>query len=145
MNTDEAGERHSAGEQTAVLPETASQLVELERLQIALQDAEQRAKNHWEQYLRAVNHFDAQWYRYFRRYRQKVLMMVYEGFAHHYEATVHGALDFLGIPRDGVTIAAPRLERQCRIIRLPHQVPGRAQQPLHRRLGITFRPPSAPR
>src|SRR6202012_6049194 len=58
MNTDEAGERQSAGEQTAVLPETAAQLVELERLQIALQDAEQRAKNHWEQYLRAVADLD---------------------------------------------------------------------------------------
>jgi molecular chaperone GrpE len=41
MNTDEAGgDRQSAGEQTAVLPETASQLVELERLQLALGEAE---------------------------------------------------------------------------------------------------------
>ena len=55
MNTDEAGsDRQSAGEQTAVLPETASQLVELERLQLALGEAEQRAKSNWEQYLRAV-------------------------------------------------------------------------------------------
>ena len=49
MNTDEAGgDRQSAGEQTAVLPETAAQLVELERLQLALGEAEERAKNHWE-------------------------------------------------------------------------------------------------
>ena len=48
----------SAGEQTAVLPETASQLVELERLQLALGEAEERAKNHWEQYLRAVADLD---------------------------------------------------------------------------------------
>jgi len=41
-------------EPTAVLPETAAQLVELERLQQALTQAEERAKNHWEQYLRAV-------------------------------------------------------------------------------------------
>jgi molecular chaperone GrpE len=59
MTTDETGgERQSAGEQTAVLPETASQLVELERLQQALGEAEERAKNHWEQYLRAVADLD---------------------------------------------------------------------------------------
>src|ERR1700740_427328 len=59
MNTDEAGgDRQSAGEQTAVLPETASQLVELERLQQALGEAEERAKSHWEQYLRAVADLD---------------------------------------------------------------------------------------
>jgi molecular chaperone GrpE len=47
-----------ASESTAVLPETAAQLVELERLQQALTDAEERAKNHWEQYLRAVADLD---------------------------------------------------------------------------------------
>lgn len=41
-------------EPTAVLPETAAQLVEMERLQQALAQAEERAKNHWDQYLRAV-------------------------------------------------------------------------------------------
>jgi molecular chaperone GrpE len=55
MNTDEAGQQRSgAGEPTAVLPETAAQLVELERLQLALAEAEERARSHWEQYLRAV-------------------------------------------------------------------------------------------
>jgi molecular chaperone GrpE len=55
MNTDEAGqERSGAGEPTTVLPETAAQLVELERLQQALAEAEERARSHWEQYLRAV-------------------------------------------------------------------------------------------
>jgi molecular chaperone GrpE len=59
MNTDEAGgDRQSAGEQTAVLPETAAQLVELERLQRALRESEERAKSHWEQYLRAVADLD---------------------------------------------------------------------------------------
>jgi molecular chaperone GrpE len=59
MSTDEAGaDRQSAGEQTAVLPETAAQLVELERLQQALAEAEERAKNHWGQYLRAVADLD---------------------------------------------------------------------------------------
>jgi molecular chaperone GrpE len=60
MSTDEAAgaDRHLAGEQTAVLPETASQLVELERLQQALSAAEERAKSHWEQYLRAVADLD---------------------------------------------------------------------------------------
>jgi molecular chaperone GrpE len=45
---------HAGAEPTAVLPETAAQLVEMERLQQALAEAEERAKNHWEQYLRAV-------------------------------------------------------------------------------------------
>jgi molecular chaperone GrpE len=55
MTTEEAGqERQGAGEPTAVLPETAAQLVELERLQQALTEADERARNHWEQYLRAV-------------------------------------------------------------------------------------------
>jgi molecular chaperone GrpE len=44
----------AGGEATAVLPETAAQLVEMERLQQALAQAEERARNHWEQYLRAV-------------------------------------------------------------------------------------------
>jgi molecular chaperone GrpE len=54
MNTDEASERPGTGEATAVLPETAAQLVELERLQRSLAEAEERARNHWDQYLRAV-------------------------------------------------------------------------------------------
>ena len=60
MSADEPGqERHgSAGEPTAVLPETAASLVELERLQQALTEAEERAKNHWDQYLRAVADLD---------------------------------------------------------------------------------------
>jgi molecular chaperone GrpE len=60
MNADEHGqERHGAtGEATAVLPETAAQLVELERLQQALTESEQRAKSHWDQYLRAVADLD---------------------------------------------------------------------------------------
>jgi molecular chaperone GrpE len=57
MNQPDRSELESGGaggEATAVLPETAAQLVELERLQQALVQAEERAKNHWEQYLRAV-------------------------------------------------------------------------------------------
>src|SRR5690349_21606845 len=61
MNARESRDPHresdiggSAAEPTAVLPETAAQLVEMERLQQALAQAEERAKNHWEQYLRAV-------------------------------------------------------------------------------------------
>jgi molecular chaperone GrpE len=44
----------AGGEETTVLPETATQLVEMERLQQALAQAEERAKSHWDQYLRAV-------------------------------------------------------------------------------------------
>lgn len=45
-------------EKTAVLPETAVALVELERLQVELAASEERAKNHWEQYLRALADVD---------------------------------------------------------------------------------------
>jgi len=41
-------------DKTTVLPETAVALVEMERLQQALTASEERAKNHWEQYLRAL-------------------------------------------------------------------------------------------
>lgn len=49
-------EAHTAGsdDKTTVLPETATALVELERLQTELAASEERAKNHWEQYLRAL-------------------------------------------------------------------------------------------
>jgi molecular chaperone GrpE len=49
---------HLAAEPTAVLPETAAQLVDLERLQRALAESEERAKSHWDQYLRAVAELD---------------------------------------------------------------------------------------
>jgi len=41
-------------EETAVLPETAAQLADLEQLQQQLAQAEERARLNWEQYLRAV-------------------------------------------------------------------------------------------
>ncbi len=46
--------RSSDAEPTTVLPETAKELVELERLQQELAQSEERAKSHWDQYLRAV-------------------------------------------------------------------------------------------
>ena len=49
---------NTGAEATAILPETAAQLVELERLQRSLADAEERAKSHWEQYLRALAELD---------------------------------------------------------------------------------------
>jgi molecular chaperone GrpE len=49
---------HPQDEKTEVLPETAVQLVELERLKIELAAADERAKNHWEQYLRALADVD---------------------------------------------------------------------------------------
>jgi molecular chaperone GrpE len=48
----------TGAEPTTVLPETASQLVELERLQQALLEADERAKNHREQYVRAAAELD---------------------------------------------------------------------------------------
>jgi len=58
--TDPNAESHLAGpdEKTTVLPETAVALVEMERLQGELKAAEERAKSHWEQYLRALAEID---------------------------------------------------------------------------------------
>jgi molecular chaperone GrpE len=57
---DPRAEMHGAGpdEKTTVLPETATALVEMERLQGELTAAEERAKNHWDQYLRALADVD---------------------------------------------------------------------------------------
>ncbi len=41
-------------ETTTLMPETASALVEIEELRVKLAAAEERSKNHWDQYLRAV-------------------------------------------------------------------------------------------
>jgi molecular chaperone GrpE len=55
-----AAESHAAGphDKTTVLPETATALVEMERLQAELAASEERAKNHWDQYLRALADVD---------------------------------------------------------------------------------------
>lgn len=58
MSTEENGGRTAPGSQEAGMPESASPLVELERLQQALAEAEERARSHWEQYLRAVAELD---------------------------------------------------------------------------------------
>ena len=42
------------GGTTTLMPETAAGLVELEQLRQQLANAEERAKNHWDQYLRSV-------------------------------------------------------------------------------------------
>jgi molecular chaperone GrpE len=57
---DPLNEHGTAGpeDKTTVLPETAVALVEMERLQQALAASEERAKNHWEQYLRALADVD---------------------------------------------------------------------------------------
>src|SRR5262245_17569421 len=50
-------ESHMAGpeDKTTVLSETAVALVEMERLQLELAASEERAKAHWEPYLRALS------------------------------------------------------------------------------------------
>lgn len=53
MSTEENGGTPETG-----MPESASPLAELERLQQALTEAEERARSHWEQYLRAVAELD---------------------------------------------------------------------------------------
>src|SRR6187431_3558764 len=57
---DPLNEHGTAGpeDKTTVLPETAVALVEMERLQQELLASEERAKNHWEQYLRALADVD---------------------------------------------------------------------------------------
>ena len=58
--TDPNSDPQGAGpeDKTTVLPETAVALVEMERLQNELAATEERAKNHWEQYLRALADVD---------------------------------------------------------------------------------------
>jgi molecular chaperone GrpE len=41
-------------EVTAVMPESAAALVEMEQLRVKLAESDERAKNHWSEYLRAV-------------------------------------------------------------------------------------------
>jgi molecular chaperone GrpE len=53
MSTEENGGTREAG-----MPDSASPLAQLERLQQALTDAEERARSHREQYLRAVAELD---------------------------------------------------------------------------------------
>jgi molecular chaperone GrpE len=48
----------TGAEPTTILPEGASQLAELERLQQALAEAEERARSHREQYVRAAAELD---------------------------------------------------------------------------------------
>jgi molecular chaperone GrpE len=49
---------HGSDEKTEVLPETAVQLVEMERLKSELAASEERAKTHWDQYMRALAEMD---------------------------------------------------------------------------------------
>jgi molecular chaperone GrpE len=58
MPESNSSDTRGADEKTEVLPETAMQLVEMERLKIELAASEERAKNHWEQYLRALADVD---------------------------------------------------------------------------------------
>src|SRR5256885_1261622 len=60
MTANESGRDRQSGaaEPAAVMAETAAQPEELERLQQALAESEERAKSHWEQYLRAVAELD---------------------------------------------------------------------------------------
>ncbi len=51
---DESPVGNFGGETTTLMPETASDLIEFEQLKVRLAEAEERAKSHWEQYLRAV-------------------------------------------------------------------------------------------
>jgi molecular chaperone GrpE len=48
----------TGAEPTTVLPDRSSQVDELERLQQALIEADERAKDHWEQYMRAAAELD---------------------------------------------------------------------------------------
>ncbi|HEY6515215.1 MAG TPA: nucleotide exchange factor GrpE [Steroidobacteraceae bacterium] len=58
MGTEENGGRTRPGAQDTGVPDSASPLAELERLQQALAEAEERARSHREQYLRAVAELD---------------------------------------------------------------------------------------
>jgi molecular chaperone GrpE len=58
MSTEENGGRAGSATQEPEIPGSASPLAELERLQQALTEAEERARSHREQYLRAVAELD---------------------------------------------------------------------------------------
>lgn len=49
-----AGTEEFGGGTTTLMPETAAALVEMEQLRTQLATAEERARNHWDQYLRSV-------------------------------------------------------------------------------------------
>jgi LPS sulfotransferase NodH len=65
------------------------------------------------QFLSAVTSFDALWQQFFQRNRLKVLMLVYENLVADNAISVMSVLDFLGIARDDVSVATPRLVRQA--------------------------------
>ncbi|MEZ5499414.1 MAG: nucleotide exchange factor GrpE [Steroidobacteraceae bacterium] len=56
--TDKAGEPAIAGEETVVLPESAAVVDDLTQLRSELAASEERARGHWEQYLRAAAELD---------------------------------------------------------------------------------------
>jgi molecular chaperone GrpE len=58
MATEENGGRTAPGAQNTGMPDSASPLAGFERLQQALTEAEERARGHYEQYLRAVAELD---------------------------------------------------------------------------------------
>ena len=58
MSTEENGGREASGAQAAAMADSTSAPAELERLQQALAEAEDRGRGHWEQYLRAVAELD---------------------------------------------------------------------------------------
>ena len=58
MSTEENGGRAAPARQEAGMAESASPAAELERLQQALTEAEERARSHYEQYVRAVAELD---------------------------------------------------------------------------------------
>lgn len=60
MSSEQNGERESRAGQadTGAVANAASPLTELEKLQQALAQAEERARSHWDQYLRAVAELD---------------------------------------------------------------------------------------
>lgn len=63
-------------------------------------------------YLRSVNGFDMEWACFFLAHQVQMLLITYEDLIASYEATVLRVLDFLDVPRNGVTVAPPTLRRQ---------------------------------
>lgn len=66
-----------------------------------------------DQHVRVVEEFDRCWELYFRQYRLKALIVVYERFVEGYEPTLRAVIDYLGLPQRDVPVAAPRLVRQA--------------------------------
>jgi LPS sulfotransferase NodH len=66
-----------------------------------------------ERFLRLVNNMDAGWLGFFKENKVPAQVIFYEDLVQSYEQNVHRALNFLGVPVDGLALSSPPLRRQA--------------------------------